>query len=400
MPELEFRQIEGEDIVDLALAMTTFAFGPSPREFQREEMLKRLPYLTGRYYLGLFDGDTLVSTANSVPFTQNVRGKIFPMGGFEGAVTHPNHRRKGYMTQTMRHLFEIMHDMDYAFSALYPFRESFYERAGYLSFPHLRLVEIQALPLAPLLKQDMVGDVQMVSMKEGFDDYRALQKAVFPHMHGMALRDDQAAEITRQFVQLWLGIAKVDGEVVGAIAYKIEGYMKRMDVRRFFYKNGTGKYLLLRYLAQHIDQVRSISILNHPADLIETWYPDLEVEMKTQAIRLDTFTYPMARVFNVNLIGGMAVGRGQFTAQIEDKLCPWNNGTFTFASVDGVLEVKPVSSTRADCTLTINALTSLCYGLHDPSDFYPRGWGNPDVDTQTIMRSMFSRQIPFLHEDF
>jgi hypothetical protein len=54
----------------------------------------------------------------------------------------------------------------------------------------------------------------------------------------------------------------------------------------------------------------------------------------------------------------------------------------------------------ADCDLTIQGLTSLIAGVHDPQDFPLRGWGNPDLDLQSSLREMFPRMNPFMHEMF
>jgi hypothetical protein len=53
-----------------------------------------------------------------------------------------------------------------------------------------------------------------------------------------------------------------------------------------------------------------------------------------------------------------------------------------------------------DCELTIQGLTALVLGTHDPQDFHLRGWGNPRPEIQAVMRAMFSQRMPFLHEIF
>jgi hypothetical protein len=69
-----------------------------------------------------------------------------------------------------------------------------------------------------------------------------------------------------------------------------------------------------------------------------------------------------------------------------------------FESVAGELRVS--RSSTAECELTIQGLTALIFGTHDPQDFILRGWGNPITEIQTVMRAMFPAQMPFLHENF
>ena len=69
-----------------------------------------------------------------------------------------------------------------------------------------------------------------------------------------------------------------------------------------------------------------------------------------------------------------------------------------FETVSGRLHVT--STERADCDLSIQALTALIYGAHDPGDFAIRGWGNPSPDLQAVMRTVFPPMLPFMHEMF
>ena len=106
----------------------------------------------------------------------------------------------------------------------------------------------------------------------------------------------------------------------------------------------------------------------------------------------------MSRVLDVERIAGMAVGNGSFSARIIDPLCPWNEGYWYFGSGDGKLEVTRTS--RADCDLTIQGLTALVAGMHDPQDISLRDWGTSASEIQSIQRGMFPRMIPFMHDIF
>jgi hypothetical protein len=106
----------------------------------------------------------------------------------------------------------------------------------------------------------------------------------------------------------------------------------------------------------------------------------------------------MSRVLDVERIGGMSVGVGGFSVKISDPLCPWNEGTWRFEAQAGKLVVSKTQA--ADCELTIQGLTALVAGSHDPQDIPLRGWGNPGSALQAIQREMFCRLTPYLHEIF
>ena len=129
-----------------------------------------------------------------------------------------------------------------------------------------------------------------------------------------------------------------------------------------------------------------------PDEYPETWLPDLEIKIES-AVRP-----AMNRVLDVEKLGGMSAGIGKFSAKVIDPICPWNEGMWQFESSGGTPHVS--KSSKADCELTIQALSALIAGTRDPQDFPLRVWGNPDSKTQAVIREVFPRMIPFLHENF
>jgi hypothetical protein len=81
-----------------------------------------------------------------------------------------------------------------------------------------------------------------------------------------------------------------------------------------------------------------------------------------------------------------------------DPLCSWNNGCLAFESNDGKLAVS--TTTKADCELNIQGLTALIDGIHDSQDIPLHHWGNPDARLQAILRNVFPRMSPYMHEHF
>ena len=106
----------------------------------------------------------------------------------------------------------------------------------------------------------------------------------------------------------------------------------------------------------------------------------------------------MGRVLDVAGIGGMHTGPGRFSARILDPLCPWNEGVWQFETAGGELHVSPGG--RAGCDLTIQGLSALVYGTHDPNDLPLRGWGNPTAELQAELRALFPPRVPYVHEVF
>lgn len=394
MTNTTIREIRGDEMLEVMYALTSYALNPSPPlpdKAERQEMLKGREGVT---YFALHDEGAPVACAASAPMTQHVRGALFGMGGIWGVATHPAARRKGYCRSVLARLWAAVCERGQGLSCLYPFRESFYERLGCVTFPQPRMVRFAPTALAPLSKRELGGGVRQVLIGDGFDAYRDYVRGMRQRVHGMALFDHpDKARVQRDSV--WVALAEVDGEPVGVMLYDLKGDRPteyNMRVSRFYYHTSQGKYLLLQWIARHIDQANRVEMTVPPFELPETWLADMAVTPEP------VFRAPMGRVLDVGKIGGMESGPGRFAARVSDPLCPWNEGVWAFETVDGRLEVS--AGKEPECELSIQALAALIYGTHDPADFYYRGWGNAAPGVQESIRRMFPPRLPYLHEYF
>ncbi len=158
---------------------------------------------------------------------------------------------------------------------------------------------------------------------------------------------------------------------------------------RFYYTTSQGKYLLLSWIAKHIDQAGEAVLFLPPSERPETWLADMELSTKPLWIP------PMGRVVDVSKIGGLDTGPGRFAARIAAPLCPWNAGAWEFQNAGGALQVGPAP--EAEFTLSIQALSALVYGTHAVENFAIRWWGDPSPEAREVLKSMFPIQMPFIH---
>ena len=394
MPTIDIRRVQGDEAIDAILPLGGYAFDATPPLPDRNEWERFARHYKDPLQLVLYeDGKPLAAAARS-RMTQNVRGTIYQADGIWGVAVHPSGRRKGYARRLVVELLAAMREEGCAVTTLYPFRESFYVRLGYTTFPQPRMASFSPQPLLPLLRMEHGGTVELLPIKDGADlfvDYLH----TYQHRHhgmGLFLREQTIGEM-RDENNAWLALARVDGCVVGAMTYENKGDPRRMLVRNFYYDDYRGRYLLLEWFARHVDQVKEIEVKLLPAEQPETWMPDLNPQFRSGYP-------PMGRALDVARLGGMAVGPGSFTARIRDEQCPWNEGCLRFASLDGRLRVAPIGTADVECELTSHALSALIFGTHEPETFALRGWGNPSSATQEKLRAMFPRMLPYLHETF
>jgi predicted acetyltransferase len=395
MTEPTVRRMSSEEILGAMFPLTSYAFRPSPPFSGEEEWRETVRQREGVTYFALFEGDAAVATVASTAMVQQVRGALFQAGGVWGVATHPAARRKGYCRRLMADLLAAEREAGRALSCLYPFRESFYERLGYVTFPVPRVAKFKPASLAPLLEQDLGGEIELLLIGDGYDIYRDYVLRLQQRVHGVGIFVHGYRAQAQKENRFWLALARVEGQLVGLLLYQLKGEevtQLTMRASRFYYDTGQAKYLLLQWIARHVDQASEVELWLPPTEQPETWLADIQVSTESQV------RAPMARVVDVTRLGGMHTGPGRFSARISDPLCPWNEGPWQFETVDGRLQVGP--AVHADCDLTIHALSALVYGTHDPGDLLFRGWGNPPPDVQATMRGVFPPLVPYLHEYF
>lgn len=374
--------------------LAQYSFHPSPPFENKEEWMERVRSRRGVTCHAVYEEETPVSVAISSAMTQNIRGALYPASGVWGVSTHPSARRKGYCRQAVASVLAAERESGKAFTNLYPFRESFYERLGYVTFPLMKIAKFTPQSLAPLLKWNLEGEIKQALTGDAYETYREYLAKMRLSQHGMAFFDfgDQAAANRNHF---WMALARFDGNIEGLMMYRLNGEEVtkfNFYVGHFYYQSSRARYLLLEWIARHVDQAERVEMWLPANETPETWLSDLQLKIEAPS------RAPMGRVLDVARIGGMSVGDGSFAARITDPICPWNQGTWRFEACDGKLQVSKAA--EDDCELTIQGLSALVAGTHDPGDFPLRGWGNPGAAVQAILRNMFPRLCPYIHENF
>jgi len=393
--QITIRHLQGEEMLNALYALNSYSLHPSPPFQNKEEWMAIVRGRQGMTCHAVFEDETPVSIAVTTPMTQNMRGKLYPACGVWGVSTVPSRRRKGYCKQIMASLLSAEREAGKAFTNLYPFRESFYERLGYVSFPMTKIARFTTLSLSPLLKMDLGGEIRFQPIGEAYDSYRDYLAEMRQHRHGMAFFDFGDRARAKQNL-LWVALAEFGGKIEGLMLYKILGEevtKYNFLASRFYYKTCRARYLLLNWIARHVDQADRAELWLTEDEYPETWLADIQVKLESP-----TPPRAMSRVLEVEKISGMNVGGGRFSARIIDPLCPWNEGSWHFESCDGKLKASKTST--ADCELTIQGLTALIAGTHDPQDIPLHGWGDLNPAIRLILCEMFPRMHPFMHESF
>ncbi len=398
MPEqspVEIRIVAPEEFV--TLGVSSYAFGKSPSKPDLEKARERLKYMGSTIGLAVFDSGTAQASCAVHAMTEQVRGKVLPMGGIGGVGSMPAGRRQGHVRNMIVRSFELMHDKNEPVATLYPFRDSFYERLGYAEMAKNRFVTLKPEHLAPLLRMSMPGTVTQQGIEDCFDEWWAFQERLQHETHGFALFERVKAEEWRDRNDSWVAMVREDGEVTGAMTFEITGYTETLKADTFYATTAAARYQLLAWIGRHVDQVSEAVIELGPEEYPELWYRDLAAQSST--VHKHAWPAPMGRVISVAGLAGIAAGAdGEIALTLVDDHCPWNNGVWTLSGEGGSLQVREGGDPA--CHLTIQGLSALVWSGIDPATFLFRGWGDPDAAAQRTLQGLFPKVFPVLDAKF
>ncbi len=388
---VELRELDLQEAIQGLHLLSSYAFTPTPPLPDFDQYTERIRNREGARYFGVFDDDRLQAiSCATTPLTQNLRGRLFPMGGVANVATHPAARRKGFARKMMSRIFNTFHENGTAVSCLYPFKEAFYERLGYTPLPQTKRILFRPECLSPILKMDLDIAYDLVRFYDGYNDFRTFCQEIQKDRHGMALFSIAQREAAKSH-EAWLVLARKEGQIVAAMNYTLKEQIMNQTLLAYdvLYKHPEGKFSLLHWIARHLDQVTKVILTIQPDQSGENFYTDLRPEYQ------GVFVPPMGRVVNLIKLNGMPCGEGAISIALTDQNCPWNTGAWTLTGEGGKLSIS--RGGVPNCSLSIQGLSALIYGVTDPAEFPLRGWGNPDPEQQAQLKRLFPPVLPYLH---
>jgi len=395
---MQIRQITADERTDTMFPLQTYAFMPSPwTDAERETYARRMVYYrTATSLIAEEDGQALAGVG-AFPMRQNVRGVVHGMAGVASVSSHPSARRRGLVRQLMTRLMRQMREQGSAVSALYPFRPSFYGRLGYVGIPRVRHAVFAPEGLSHLLRADLPGEVQRLQLSEGFDDYNALTLRLLEERHGFSVYDETRTAEFRESPSQWVAIARVGGEVVGAVTYRIDQYGGDLVAGDLLTTGPMGRALLLQFFARHVDQVARVRVKIGTDEVPELWGTDFAVHTEGR-VEFPRRGGPMVRLLSIGALNGLQVGAeaGVTVEVVEDELLA---GRYRLTGESGALTVEE-STDQPQATLTCQGISALAYGVLDPVEVVTRGFGRVEAPAVEALGALFPTKMPYLFADF
>jgi predicted acetyltransferase len=385
------RQVSGNERLHTAFTLYPYAFDETPSAGAAEELEGSLSFHEGNHTLVVEEDGRTLATASAIPTHQNLRGTVMRMAAIAWVATHPGARRQGHSRRLMHRLHGDMLHKGHLLAALYPFHPSFYEKLGYIGLPLNRTATFPPEGLAPLLNIKLPGEVCWQDIRDGFEVYRAFQRRLLSERHGFMFTPDYRAVRVLDPADRWLATATVDGEVVGLLTYRVDGYGGCLHADELLYTSALGRALLLQFLAQHAHQVSRIAITVAPDEFPETWASCLTVRTETETA-FPTSPPLMGRLLSIDALRGVRCGSGRVEIElVGDQLLA---GRYLLNGTGGTIDVATTRTAAEKATLTVAGLSGLAYGVLDPVDVVARGLGELSDGAAIELRALLPQCTP------
>lgn len=329
--------------------------------------------------LGLFDNGRLFARLRNRSFQQVIRGSLKPMGGIASVASYPEHRRQGYVRQLMQAAFVDMREKGQVVSALYPFREGFYGRFGYVTTNSTLEVKIPTHALEHHLAAaaDLDGGWSMKRQPAWESGARFLHFMAEQSLqwHGSVLYPpDIPDDLLARFWQDQLVVfIEQQGQIQAAARYQVKGALTDgvLTIHEMAWDSFAARDKLLGFFARHADATPACWLSVPLGTNFQSWLyqPTIHFESKISYLNM------MGRVVDVAgaCAGLPAFTEGECCFTYEDAQCPWNDGRFRLSTQNGTLHAQ---KTRKACQLhlTPQGLSALVYGSLSFAEVVYRGW--------------------------
>ncbi len=395
----EFRAVPDDDR-ETFHSLVSYAFRPEAgpvEDFDPDDV--PTPSTVGTRY-GLYDGDDLLTTCKHIDFRTRIRGDFHDLHGLSAVASPPERRRRGFVRELLAGSLKQSHSEGVAFSALWPFKRSFYAQYGWATGTRAVKHELDpgALSFAP--DHDHGAFVELED-----DDWARVDAVHAAHGARYELTVDRTEEWWRKRVFAgWendpyaYGFER-DGDLAGYVTYSFEGDGDTaLQVRDWAYVDHDARLALLRFLADHDSQVERVSVWTHPCEDLLDLLPD------TDDVTAEMQLCPMVRLVDVPAaLEALTYPNGlevDVVLAVDDPLAEWNDHTFRVSVADGTATVGREAATNPDAKLGVGALSQLAVGYRHAVELATVGDVTGDESAVADLAAAFPPRPTFLREGF
>lgn len=318
-----------------------------------------------------YDGELIVGTTSTIPFRMTIPGgTALPLAGVTAVTVQPTHRRRGILTQMMRHQLGDAREHGQPLAALWASETSIYGRFGFGMAVQLERWRIDRSQTAFEHRPEATGRVRFVDKDEALRLYPEVMNRVCEQRAGMIPLEKPLWEAHLHDLPRWRdgasayfhAVYEVDGRADGYVMYRVKqdwtsGVPPTLRVAELVAVTDAAHAALWRFVLD-IDLIGHIEAAGRPPDDAVAW-------MLTDSRRLERRVYDGMWLRIVDVAAALSARGysqpGSVVLQVEDKFLPANGGRFALAAGPGGAECNPTRR-KPDVTLSASDLAAIYLG--------------------------------------
>ncbi|AFY73782.1 putative acetyltransferase [Synechococcus sp. PCC 7502] len=341
--------------------------------------------------LGCFIQGKIVAALRIHRFQQSLRGVIKEMGGIGGVWTYPEYRNQGCVKELIHVAFRLMQAQGQGLSMLIPFRQSFYQKFGYVTANSNLEVRVPIASIisdftdnfstweyervsAPSVQTELLEFLKHTTLNHGEVIPSYWQQAQWQDV----TKDRQCVLVKQQGKILAVGIYRINSTIIE----------RKIYLDHYFYTDIESRIRLFSFFAKHRDQINDLYLDVPFGTNFQQWFGDV---MSGYEITIKTPPYMVRVIDLVAAIHNLPVhDHGAINIQIDDSPQDWHSHVFSIEAVNYLLNVKPSSLVKPEFKFTIQGISALVYGTMSLAELEYRNWLEVvNHDKRSLLESWF-----------
>lgn len=363
--------------------------------YEEGELIRfKRPLLQKAKVLGWFSPeDELVSSVSIYPFSVNIHGRIYQMGGISGVGTYPEYANLGLMNDLITLALKEMRDNGQYISYLYPYSIPYYRKKGWEIMSDHMSFSLKDTQLPKTVS--VPGHVERLCVSD--ETVKSIYNVFSLSTHGTLIRNDF------EWDEYWRW--EDEEERIAAVYFdeesKPQGYLfywineDTFHIKEMIYITQEARHGLWNFINAHfsmIDNVTGNIYSNEPLAFL------LEDSQISETIE----PYFMSRIVDVeNFLSAYPYDDEfeQFHFKVSDPIAEWNNGIFGLKKENSQIEIikKPIGKS---VELDIQTLSTLMMSYKSPSYLFKIGRIKTDLPTLRLLEKIIPTEVPYFSDYF
>lgn len=323
------------------------------------------PLLKSCDVIGWFDDEKLISQLMVYPFSVNIHGRPYKMGGITGVGTYPEYAGYGLMHSLMKEALKNMRDKGQTISYLYPYSVPYYKKKGWEIVSDIINYTIKDTQLPK--SYNALGHTVRVDIHH--PDIQKIYSAFSRRNNVAMLRNDVAWEEHFRWEKQDLSVAiyyDSNDLPAGYVYYKVEN--ETFFVREMVYINEDARKGIWVFIRAHFSMVYSVKGTIFSNEPMAFLFSEGELEEKISP-------YIMARVVDVrNFMNQFPFADAKpnekskgISFHISDPLADWNCGVISVVLGENTNIIIDDSLQKLEVHLDIQTFTTMMLSYKRPT---------------------------------